>query len=227
MIHHPSRKGMSAGASGSATFKQLAYFQLDAFYEKGVVRIWVQKMKDGEAQRWVYYKNETFDSSDPLDDGVPVIRRMTEEELAEHKALRGPRPNIDAENSTDAQAVSRLAEDVQRYLKAIKVPTLLRDFALLMMENDPQYLGATRARLSDKEAATMSDDEVRERCAQSLVKRLGRAIGSDKDPGMLYPFVEKVGGRNQKLPTKDRRFKPIDHAAASAESGRADKVDQE
>ena len=205
---------MSAGASGSATFKQLAYFQLDAFYEKGVVRLWVQKMKDGEAQRWVYYKNETFESQDLFADGVPVIRRMTEEELAEHKAARGPKPNIAAENATDASAVSRLAEDVQRYLRAIKVPTLLRDFALLMMQNDPQYLDTTKARLSEKDSATMTEAEVRERCVESLIKRLGRAIGNNKDPGVLYPFVEKTGGRQPKLPNKDRRFKPIDNPAA-------------
>jgi hypothetical protein len=49
-IHHPSRKGMSADGSGSNMLKNLADFQLHAFYEKGVVKVFVKKMKGAAAE---------------------------------------------------------------------------------------------------------------------------------------------------------------------------------
>jgi Bifunctional DNA primase/polymerase, N-terminal/AAA domain len=205
-VHHPSRKGMSADGSGSNMFRNLAYFQLDAYYEKGVVRIFVKKMKDGEAGRAVYFKNAAYDTKNPLDGGVPVIRRMTEEELQRHQRTR-ERPNLAAETARDDAAVSRLSSDVQRYLRESKSPTLVRDFAKLMMERDEHYLKQTEARLSDRDLQTLTPDEIRERCLATLCKRLQRGIGDDRHPGELYPFIGKVAGG--KLPPKDRRFLPL------------------
>lgn len=206
-VHHPSRKGMSADGSGSNMFRNLAYFQLDAYYEKGVVRIFVKKMKDGEAGRTVYFKNATYDTKNPLDDGVPVIRRMTEEELERHRRTREPRPNLAAETARDDAAVSQLSSDVQCYLREIKTPMLIRDFAKLMMERDENYLKQTEARLSDRDLQTLTQDEIRERCLTTLSKRLQRGIGDDRHPGELYPFIGKVSCG--KLPSKDRRFQPL------------------
>ena len=209
-VHHPSRKGMSADGSGSNMFRNLAYFQLDAYYEKGVVKIYVKKMKDGEAGRTVYFKNATYDTKNPLDDGVPVIRRMTEEELERHRRHRRnreARPNVAAETARDDAAVSQLSSDVQRYLRELKRPMLLRDFAKLMMERDEDYLKQTKARLSDRDLQTLTPDEIRERCLGTLSKRLQRGIGDDRHPGELYPFIGKVQGG--KLPPKDRRFLPL------------------
>jgi len=58
LIHHPSRRGMSGGGSGSATLWQLAYFQLDVYYDerREVVKLFVKKAKDGKSSRSVYSK---------------------------------------------------------------------------------------------------------------------------------------------------------------------------
>jgi AAA domain len=205
-VHHPSRKGMSADGSGSNMFRNLAYFQLDAYYEKGVVRIYVKKMKDGEAERNVYFKNDAYDTKNPLDHGVPVIRRMTEEELERHRRTREPRPNLAAEIARDDAAVCQLSSDVQGYLRELTRPMLLRDFTKLMMERDAHYLKQTEARLSERDRQTLTEDDIRERCLAALNKRLQRGIGDDKHPGDLYPFIGKVAG---KLPSKDRRFLPL------------------
>ena len=101
--------------------------------------------------------------------------------------------------------MARLARDVSRVLKTIARPTPLKDIAKRMMDHDPNLLKQTRARLSDKEAATISDDEVKERCLQALIRRLQRAIGNEKAPGQLAPFVEKIGnGRAMKWGTPYR-----------------------
>ena len=161
---------MSADGSGSNMFRNLAYFQLDAYYERGVVKIFVKKMKDGEAGRTVFFKNAAYDTENPLDNGVPVIRRMTEEELERHRKTREPRPNLAAEMARDDTAVSQLSSDVQRYLRDLKRPLLLRDFAKLMMERDEDYFKQTKARLSDRDLQTLTPDEIRERCLGTLSK---------------------------------------------------------
>jgi hypothetical protein len=92
LIHHPNKQGMkgdSAGigsGSGSATLYQLAYFQLDVRYEekRGVVKVYVWKMKDEERGRWLFFKNASHAPRSPLADRVPVIRRMTAEEAREY-----------------------------------------------------------------------------------------------------------------------------------------------
>jgi AAA domain/Bifunctional DNA primase/polymerase, N-terminal len=213
LIHHPNKQGMKADSagigsgSGSATLYQLAYFQLDVRYEekRGVVRLYVWKMKDEERGRWVFFKNAAHAPRSPLANGVPVIRRMTAEEAREYDGKAdGPPPDVAAENSTSDQVIASLAEDVARHLKGLERPMLLRDFARQMMERDPMHLKQAQERLSTRDAETLTPDQVRERCLGALIKRLTRAIGSDTVPGELYPFIEK--GAGGKLPKKDRRF---------------------
>jgi hypothetical protein len=92
--------------------------------------------KDCQPDRWVFFRNDSFDTKNPLDDGVPMIRRMTEEELKEFKGRKEPRPNVEKENATDAEAVAQLSSDVRRFLHMIDRPTLIRDFANLMIRSD-------------------------------------------------------------------------------------------
>jgi hypothetical protein len=224
LIHHPNKQGMKADSagtgsgSGSATLYQLAYFQLDVRYDgkRGVVRLYVWKMKDEERGRWVFFKNAAHTPLSPLAGGVPVIRRMTEEEAKgyEGKSTDGPPPDFAAENSTSEQVIATLAEDVARHLKGLECPMLLRDFARRMMERDPLHLKQAQDRLSKRDAETLTQDQVRERCLGALLKRLERAIGSDAVPGELYPFVEK--GADGKLPKKDRRFRALARQSAPA-----------
>jgi hypothetical protein len=89
-------------------------------------------------------------------------------------------------------------------MKGLERPTLLRDFARLMMDRDPSHLKQARELLSTRDAESLTPDQVRERCLVALIKRLTRGIGSDAVPGELHPFVEK--GADGKLPKKDRRF---------------------
>jgi hypothetical protein len=89
----------------------------------------------------------------------------------------------------------------------LKSPTLVRDFAKLMMERDEHYLKQTEARLRERDLQTLTADEIHERCLATLSKRLQRGIGDDRHPGELYPFIGKVAG--VKLPPKDRRFLPL------------------
>lgn len=214
LIHHPNKGGMkpatasTGSGSGPASYYQLAYFQHDVRYDEkqGVVRLYVWKMKDEDAKRWVYFKNASFATKNPLDDGVPVIRRMNEEEARAYDGkAAGPPPDVAAENSTSEQVLASLAEDVARHLKGLERPMLLRDFARRMMERDPSHLKQAEARLSPRDAETLTPDQVRERCLVALLKRLERAIGKDAVPGELYPFVEK--GADGRLPKKDRRFR--------------------
>jgi hypothetical protein len=223
LIHHPNKQGMKADSagigsgSGSATLYQLAYFQLDVRYEekRGVVRVYVWKMKDEERGRWLFFKNASHAPRSPLADRVPVIRRMTADEAREYDGKAdGPPPDVAAENSTSEQVIASLAEDVARHLKGLDRPMLLRDFARLMMERDPMHLKQAEARLSPRDAGTLTPDQVRERCLNALIKRLTRAIGSDAVPGELYPFVQK--GAGGKLPKKDRRFQALARQPASA-----------
>ena len=148
-----------------------------------MVKVFVKKMKDGQPDRWVFFRNGSFDTKNPLDDGVPVIRRMTEEELREFKGRKEPRPNVEKENATDAEAVAQLSSDVRRFLHMIDRPTLIRDFANLMIRSDESYLDQTMRRLSEKDHETLTEDEIRERCRDNLIKRLTRGIGTDKQIG--------------------------------------------
>jgi AAA domain len=222
LIHHPNKQGMKADSagigsgSGSATLYQLAYFQLDVRYEKrGVVRVYVWKMKDEERGRWLFFKNVSHAPRSPLADRVPVIRRMNPEEAREYDGKAdGPPPDIAAENSTSEQVIASLAEDVARHLKGLEAPMLLRDFARRMMERDPLHLKQAQERLSPRDAETLTPDQVRERCLGALIKRLTRAIGSDAVPGELYPFIER--GAGGKLPKKDRRFRALARQPAPA-----------
>jgi hypothetical protein len=216
LIHHPNKQGMKADSagigsgSGSATLYQLAYFQLDVRYEekRGVVRLYVWKMKDEERGRWLFFKNTSHAPRSPLADRVPVIRRLTAEEAREYDGKAdGPPPDVAAENSTSEQVIASLAEDVGRHLKGLDHPMLLRDFARRMMERDPLHLKQAQERLSTRDAETLTPDQVRERCLVALIKRLTRAIGSDAVPGELYPFIEK--GAGGKLPKTDRRFRAL------------------
>ena len=140
---------------------------------------------------------------------------MTAEEAREYDGKAdGPPPDVAAENSTSEQVIASLAEDVAQHLKGLERPMLLRDFARQMMERDPMHLKQAEARLSPRDAETLPPDQVRERCLGALLRRLGRAIGSDAVPGELYPFIEKgAGGR---LPRKDRRFRALARQPAAA-----------
>ena len=89
-------------------------------------------------------------------------------------------------------------------------PTLIRDFANLMIRSDESYLDQTMRRLSEKDHETLTEDEIRERCRDNLIKRLTRGIGTDKDPGELYPLQKVASGKERgKLPPRDRRFSPV------------------
>jgi hypothetical protein len=181
---------MNAGGSGSALFKQQAYFELHTSYNDRAITLFVSKMKDGEAQRVVRYKHVDDEN------GVPVIRAMTSVELEEHKAKKTPQPDVAAENATDAPAVNRLAEDVKAALQTLSVPTTLRDIALLMNGGGEEH---STAEGEKRILATM--------------RRLQRNIGTEAAPGVLYPFATRVQkGRRSVLEKPYRLFlKTPDH----------------
>ena len=148
--------------------------------------MWVDKMKDGQAQRTVRFKHVDDE------DGVPVIRAMTTAELVEHKAKRPPQPNIEAENATDEPAVNRLAEDVTAVLRKLTVPTPLRDIALRMHGTDED-----------------TASEAGEKRIVATMRRLQRNIGNDATPGVLYPFaIRAQTGRRGVLEKPYRLFLP-------------------
>jgi hypothetical protein len=83
----------------------------------------------------IQYKTElvAFDT-DELGQPIkaPTVRAMTAVELEKHKAKKPLKPDVAAENATDAAAIGKLerdAPDVLRALREITKPTLLRDFA--------------------------------------------------------------------------------------------------
>jgi hypothetical protein len=115
LIHHPNKQGMKADSagigsgSGSATLYQLAYFQLDVRYEekRGVVRLYVWKMKDEERGRWVFFKNAAHAPRSPLADRVPVIRRMTRRRRGSTTARRTDRRPMSPPRTRPANKSSR------------------------------------------------------------------------------------------------------------------------
>jgi hypothetical protein len=187
LVHHPSRRGVSAGGSGSALFKQQAYFELHTSYKDGVVRVWVDKMKDGEAQRDVRYKHVDDEA------GVPVIRAMTAAEQEELKGKRPPKPGVAAENATGAAAIAKLerdAPDVLNALRKITEPKLLREIAPMLEAT------ADGADAKDEDKGTPY---------ASRIRRLNRLIGDAKSPGILAPFTApRTGGK-----TSPHRLMPI------------------
>jgi AAA domain len=196
--HHPG-KDESRGGMGSNLFISRTYFQWTLRHKDSVVRVTIDKLKGGISGGTLRYLVESGMRD------VPVIRAMTEEEIAAHRAKQPAPPNLAAENATDDPVLEQLASDVVNVLKKIPVPTPLRDIALRMMENDPALLKQAHQRLSAKDAETLTPDEVKERCVQALIKRLKREIGDEKTPGRLAPFVLKIGnGRALKFATPYR-----------------------
>jgi hypothetical protein len=195
LVHHPSRRGLSAGGSGSALFKQQAYFELHTSYKDRVITVWVDKMKDGEAQRAVRYKHVDDEA------GVPVIRAMSAAELEELKGKRPPKPDVAAENATDATAIAKLerdAPDVLAALRRITKPMLLREIAPM--------LDATADGADGK-------DEDKGTPFASRIRRLTRLIGDARSPGILAPFTApRTGGK-----TSPHRLTPIAPAAGEEE----------
>jgi hypothetical protein len=118
---------------------------------------------------------------------------MTAAELEEHKAKRLPKPDVAAENATDAVAIAKLkrdAPDVLKALRKITKPTLLREIAPML---DPTADGADE---KDEEKGTP---------LASRIRRLNRLIGDTKSPGILAPFTApRAGGR-----TSPHRLLPI------------------
>ena len=57
-------------------------------------------------------KKSRTTQKNPLDDEIPVLCRMTEDELAKYKG-RLAKPDVETENATDAKAVSQLSSDVR------------------------------------------------------------------------------------------------------------------
>jgi hypothetical protein len=118
---------------------------------------------------------------------------MTAAELDEHKGKSPPRPDVAAENATDAVAIAKLerdAPDVLRALRQITKPMLLREIAPML---DPT---GDDADAKDEEKGTP---------LASRIRRLNRLIGDAKSPGILAPFTApRTGGR-----TSPHRLIPI------------------
>jgi hypothetical protein len=114
-------------------------------------------------------------------------------ELEKYKAKAPPKPDLAAENATDAAAIAKLerdAPDVLRALRKITEPTLLRDFAPMLDAT------ADGADAKDEEKGTP---------LTSRIRRLNRLIGDAKSPGILAPFTApRTGGR-----TSPHRLIPI------------------
>ena len=128
------------------------------------------------------------------------MRAMSAAELQEHKAKRPPKPDVAAENATDAPAIAKLerdAPDVLAALQAITQPTLLREIAPM--------LAATNDGADEK-------DEHKGAPFASRIRRLQRLIGDAKSPGILAPFTApRTGGK-----TSPHRLMPIVPAAVEA-----------
>jgi hypothetical protein len=83
-------------------------------------------MKNGPAGFTVRYKAElvAFDTDDMgLSIEAPTVRAMTAAELEEHRAKTPPRPDVAAENATDAPAIAKLERDAPDVLSALQTIT--------------------------------------------------------------------------------------------------------
>jgi hypothetical protein len=196
IAHHPGLSG-SGRPMGSSLFTSLADFCLSAKHKDGVVSTYVEKMKNGPDGFTVRYKTElvAFDTDEmgvPIE--APTVRAMTAAELEEHKGKRLPRPDVAAENATDAVAIAKLerdAADVLRALREITKPTMLREIAPMLDAT------ADGADAKDEEKGTPF---------ASRIRRLNRLIGDAKAPGILAPFAApRAGGR-----TSPHRLIPIE-----------------
>jgi hypothetical protein len=180
---------------GSSLFTSLADFCLTASHKDGVVSTKVEKMKNGPDNFTVRYKTQLVTLVDPsgLLIEAPAVRAMTAAELEEHKAKIPPKPDVTAENATDAAAIAKLerdAPDVLNALQKITKPTLLREIAPMLDAT------ADDADTKDEEKGTPY---------ASRIRRLNRLIGDAKSPGILAPFTApRTGGR-----TSPHRLMPI------------------
>jgi len=199
IAHHP---GLTGGGRpmGSSLFTALADFSLKVSHKDGVVSTHVEKMKNGPDGLTVRYKTElvTFmDHQAGLLTKAPVVRAMSAAELEQLKAKSPPKPDVAAENATDAPAIAKLerdAPDVLRALRKITKPTLLREIAPML---DATENGADA---KDEEKGTPFNFRIR---------RLTRLIGTPTAPGILAPFTApRKGGR-----TAPHRLMPIDRWA--------------
>lgn len=202
IAHHPGLNG-SGRPMGSSLFTSLADFCLVAKHKNGVVSTYVEKMKNGPNGFTVRYKTElvAFDEDEmglPIE--APTVRAMTEEELEQHTSKAPPKPDLAAENATDAAAIAKLerdAPDVLRALREITKPMLLREIAPM--------LDAT------EDGADIKDEEKGTPLA-SRIRRLTRLIGTAQSPGILAPFTApRTGGK-----TSPHRLMPIGTAAGEA-----------
>jgi hypothetical protein len=195
IAHHPGLSG-SGRPMGSSLFTSLADFCLKVSHKDGTVSTYVDKMKNGPDGIAVHYTTELVEL-DPDAMGVsvkaPIVRAMTAAELEKYRGKRLPKPDLAAENATDAAAIAKLetqAPDVLRALRAIDKPTLLREIAPLLDET------ADGADAKDEEKGTPYN---------SRIRRLTRLIGTPKSPGILHPFTApRTGGR-----TSPHRLIPI------------------
>ena len=195
IAHHPGLNG-SGRPMGSSLFTSLADFCLTAGRKDGVVSTKVEKMKNGPDGFTVQYKTElvAFDT-DELGQPIkaPTVRAMTAAELEKHKAKKPLKPDVAAENATDAAAIGKLerdAPDVLRALRQITKPMLLREIAPM--------LDATADGADEK-------DEEKGTPLASRIRRLNRLIGDTKSPGVLAPFTApRTGGK-----TSPHRLMPI------------------
>jgi hypothetical protein len=195
IAHHPGLNG-TGRPMGSSLFTALADFCLKAGHKDGIVRTQVEKMKNGRAGFTVHYRTELLtlgmdEEWQPVE--APIVRAITTAEAEALKARRLPKPDVAAENATDALAIAKLetqAPDVLRALRAIDKPTFLREIAPLLDET------ADGADAKDEEKGTPYN---------SRIRRLTRLIGQPKSPGILHPFTApRTGGR-----TSPHRLIPI------------------
>jgi hypothetical protein len=195
IAHHPGLSG-NGRPMGSSLFTSLADFCLTAKHKDGVVSTYVEKMKNGPDGFSVRYKTElvvldTDEMELPIE--APTVRAMTAAEVEENEAKRLPRPDVAAENATDAAAIAKLerdAPDVLRALRKITKPMLLREISPM--------LEATADGADEK-------DEEKGTPLASRIRRLNRLIGDARSPGVLAPFTApRAGGR-----TSPHRLIPI------------------
>jgi hypothetical protein len=195
IAHHPGLNG-GGRPMGSSLFTSLADFSLKAGHKDGVVSTHVDKMKNGPDGFTVRYKTElvAFDTDDMgLAIEAPVVRAMSAKELEERKAKRPPKPDVAAENATDAAAIAKLerdAPDVLEALRKITKPTLLREIAPMLQATE--------------DGADAKDEEKGTPFA-SRIRRLTRLIGTPQAPGILAPFTApRTGGK-----TSPHRLMPV------------------
>jgi len=201
IAHHPGLSG-SGRPMGSSLFTSLADFCLTAKHKGGVVSTYVEKMKNGPDGFTVRYKTElTLLDEDEMGvptEAAPTVRGMTAAEVEEHESKRVPKPDLAAENATDAAAIAKLerdALDVLEALRKITKPMLLREIAPM--------LDATADGADEK-------DEEKGTPLASRIRRLNRLIGDAKSPGILAPFTApRTGGK-----ISPHRLMPILLAAA-------------